>query len=187
MATRPSVIPIAALCMLCASAGAGERDREVLGWVEHTTIEAMDARVKAKLDTGALTSSMQAEDIDEFERDDEDWVRFTVEVEDEASDEVVSETFEKPVYRHLRLHGAGGDDHRKVVLMKVCIGKTVYEEQFSLEDRDNMNYPVLLGRRTIQRLGTVDVTRTFIHNSDCNEDSPVMEHDDRETDEDIGV
>ncbi|MCO6441557.1 MAG: ATP-dependent zinc protease [Nitrococcus mobilis] len=48
------------------------------------------------------------------------------------------------------VQGAGGEDHRRVVLIwKLCLGDTIYEEQFSLEDRDEMNYPILLGRRTI--------------------------------------
>ncbi|MCO6441558.1 MAG: ATP-dependent zinc protease [Nitrococcus mobilis] len=50
--------------------------------------------MKTKFDTGALTSSMYAEDIDEFEKDGERWVRFTVEIKDQAKDETVSKTFE---------------------------------------------------------------------------------------------
>ena len=162
-------------------------DRPVFGWVEWATIEPWGTQVKAKADTGALTSSMQAEDIDEFEKDGEDWVRFTVEVKDEAKGEAVSETFEKPIYRELVVHGAGGEDHRPVVLMKLCIGKTIYEEQFSLEDRDDLNYPILLGRRTIQSLGYIDVTKTFTREPRCTEASAVQRHEDKEADEDIGI
>lgn len=130
---------------------------------------------------------MQAEKIETFEHDGEDWVRFTVEVEDEDTDEVVSRTFERAVFRDLVVSGAGGEDHRPVVLMTICMGQTLHEEQFSLEDRDDMNYPVLLGRRTIQSLGAVDVTRTFVHDPDCDEDSQLIRHADHDDDEDIGI
>ncbi|NVE90730.1 ATP-dependent zinc protease [Vreelandella titanicae] len=162
-------------------------DKPTYGWVETATLEPWGAEVKVKLDTGALTSSMQAEEIETFKRDGEDWVRFNVEVEDEETDEVVSKTFERAVFRDLVVSGAGGTDHRPVVLMTICMGKTLNEEQFSLEDRDDMNYPVLLGRRTIQSLGQVDVTRTFEHDPDCDESSELVRHSDHDYDEDIGI
>ncbi len=157
------------------------------GWVEKVSILPWDVEVKAKLDTGALTSSLHAEDIKYFERDDEDWVRFTIDLENERDGEVVSERIERPVYRKLLLSGAGGEDRRPAVLMKVCIGGTIYEEQFSLENRDDLIYPVLLGRRTIQHMGEIDVTRTFLQDPDCDEDSNESSIEEREDDEDIGA
>ncbi len=162
-------------------------EKPTYGWVETATLEPWGAEVKVKLDTGALTSSMQAEEIETFERDGEDWVSFIVEVEDEETDEVVSRTFERAVFRNLLVTGAGGEDHRPVVLMTICMGQTLHEEQFSLEDRDDMNYPVLLGRRTIQSLGQVDVTQTFRHDPACDEDSQLVRHSEHDYDEDIGI
>ena len=182
------VFPISILTLLCCSAGlANDVDKETYGWVEFSKIQPWGIKVKAKLDSGALTSSMQAEDIEEFERGDENWVRFTLEVEDEASGEVVSKIVEKPLYRDFNAIGAGGTDHREVVLMKICMGNAIYEEQFSLEDRDNMIYPVLLGRRTIQALGNIDVTRTFVNDPHCGDNAPISLHDEKHNDEDIGV
>lgn len=182
------VFPLAILTALCCSAVfANENKPKTYGWVEFATIQPWDIKVKAKLDSGALTSSMQAEDIEEFERDDENWVRFTLEVEDEASGEVISKSVEKPLYRDFNAIGAGGTDHREVVLMKICIGNTIYEEQFSLEDRDNMIYPVLLGRRTIQALGNIDVTKTFVNDPNCGDNAPVSLHNEKHNDKDIGI
>ncbi|MCK2182429.1 ATP-dependent zinc protease family protein [Halomonas getboli] len=161
---------------------------EVYGWVEKTLIDPdWGVEVKAKLDSGALTSSMQAEHIEEFQRDGDDWVRFEVEVEDEESGEIVSREFERPIFRDLTVVGAGGRDHRPVVLMTICMGDERFEEQFSLEDRDDMNYPVLLGRRTIQSLGDLDVTETFLQSPSCNDDSPLHRHADKEYADKIGV
>lgn len=166
---------------------AGNGDREVFGWVEKVTIEPWGTELKAKLDTGALTSSMHATDIETYRKDDEDWVRFTVEVEDQRTGDRVKKHYEKPLYRDLTVRGAGGRDERPVVIMKVCVGDTIHEEQFSLRDREEMIYPVLFGRRTIQHLGMVDVTRTFISEPGCDKNSPVKEFDPDESDEDIGV
>lgn len=151
-----------------AAAAPAAQPKRVFGWVEKAVIEELDAVVKVKLDSGALTSSMHAENIERFKRDGESWVRFSIELEDERSGEQVEKRFEKPLFRRLRVYGAGGSDSRPVVLFRLCIGDTVYEEQFSLRDRDDMHYPVLLGRRTIRHLGLLDVSKTFLHQPDCN-------------------
>lgn len=180
---------IACLCLLptLAAAGGAGAEKRVYGWVEKAVVEALDAVVKAKLDSGALTSSIHAEDIEDFERDGEDWVRFTIALEDERGDELVQRRFEKPLFRRLEVYGAGGSDVRPVVLLRLCIGDTVYEEQFSLRDRSEMLYPVLLGRRTIQHLGLLDVSRTFLHDPDCDDETPVSELEDREAGGNIGI
>ena len=160
-------------------------DRPVFGWVEKTTIEPWGVELKAKLDSGALTSSLHATDVEVFEKEGDDWVRFTVGVRDEASGKKMEKTFEKPRYRKVLIRGAGGIDRRPVVLMNLCMGNTVYEEQFTLNDRSDMIYPVLLGRRTLSHLGYLDVTQTFTHSPDCDEGSIVKLDKDQEDDKDI--
>ncbi|MFY0991359.1 ATP-dependent zinc protease [Halomonas sp. C05BenzN] len=152
-------------------------DEKVFGWVEKATLEPWGVEVKAKLDSGALTSSLDARDIERFEQEGDEWVRFRLELEDEATGEHFTHEMELPVYRNIRLRGAGGSDRRAVVLMKVCMGDTVYEEQFSLRDREEMFYPLLLGRRTIGHLGVLDVRETFLNAPQCDEDSPLVAHE----------
>src|SRR5690606_26295624 len=77
--------------------------------------------------------------------------------------------FERPLYRQITVRGAGGEDHRPVVKMRLCIGNRVYEEQFSLRDRSGMTYPVLLGRRTIEHTGLIDVSSTLLLPLECPE------------------
>ena len=83
------------------------------------------------------------------------------------------------------IRGAGGEERRPVVLMNLCMGNTIYEEQFTLNDRSDMIYPVLLGRRTLSHLGYLDVTQTFTHSPDCDEGSIVKLDKDQKDDEDI--
>jgi hypothetical protein len=51
--------------------------------------------------------------------------------------------------------------------MDVCIAGERLNEEFSLRDRSNMHYPVLLGRRTLDQLGNVDSSRTYTTTPDC--------------------
>lgn len=162
--------------LLSASVAMADDD-QVFGWVEKATLQPWDIEVKAKLDSGALTSSLDARDIELFEQDDEEWVRFRLKLEDQASGEVFSDQIERPLYRELAVRGAGGRDERPVVLLEVCMGDTIYEEQFSLRDREEMNYPLLLGRRTISHLGMLDVRETFLQDPECGENATVVPHD----------
>lgn len=152
-------------------------DDDVFGWVENATIEPWGIMVKAKLDSGALTSSLDARDIETFEKDGEEWVRFRLKLEDQESGEEFSDRLERPLYREQTVRGAGGRDERPVVLMEVCMGDTIYEEQFSLRDREEMLYPLLLGRRTISHLGLLDVRNTFLQEPQCGDDAKVVHHD----------
>ncbi|MGO2131348.1 MAG: retropepsin-like aspartic peptidase RloA3 [Halomonas sp.] len=164
---------------------ADETSDQVVGWVEKVTVEPWGVEVKAKLDSGALTSSLDARDIKLFEKDDQEWVRFRLRLDDVGSEETLSVNLERPLYRDLTVRGAGGRDERPVVLLEVCVGDTRYEEQFSLRDREEMHYPMLLGRRTIGHLGLLSVKETFLTEASCDEDSPLIanvaeENDDKD-------
>jgi len=172
-----------ALAVVC-TASMADSDETVYGWVEKAQLDPWGVELKAKLDTGALTSSLHATQIEKFDRDGKTWVRFKTRVEDQRDEEMASREFERPLFRDLKLTGAGGSDHRPVVLLKICMNDTIYEEQFSLRDRGDMIYPMLLGRRTIKHLGLIDVRESFEHDPHCDEDSEVLTHDDQEDDDD---
>lgn len=153
---------------------AGERhDKQIVGWIEKGLIMPEHTAVKIKVDSGALTSSMHAVNLETFTHKGKPWVRYEVPVKDADTDELVTMEFERPVFRRILVRGAGGSDRRPVVKMSICMGDQVYEEQFSLRDRGDMTYPVLIGRRTIEHIGLIDVSETFLLKPSCSE----SEHD----------
>lgn len=149
------------------AADADAQPPQVYGWIEAGIIRPENVMVKIKMDTGALTSSMDAKDLEHFQKNGEDWVRFKVEVKDSKTGQLVSSPVERKVERNIKVRGAGGAERRPVVLMQICIGQHVYAEQFSLRDRGDMLYPVLIGRRTLEKLGPIDVSRTFTQKPRC--------------------
>ncbi|MCQ4257144.1 ATP-dependent zinc protease [Pseudomonas stutzeri] len=162
-----SILPMLLAALPIAASPVLADSKSSFGWVEEGLIMPEETRVKFKLDTGALTSSMHAENIDRFKKDGDDWVRFTVELEDMDSDKQVETRLERKVVRKIKVRGAGGAEDRPVVLMKVCLGNRIHEEQFSLNDRDKMNYPVLIGRRMLEDVGPVDSSKTFTTEPNC--------------------
>lgn len=155
---------LVATCLLGCSVHA---QPQAVGWVEEGVLLPEKIEVKVKMDTGALTSSLDAKDIERFQRDGKKWVRFTVALTDHQTGAETVREFERPILRNVKLRGAGGVDHRPVVQMSICIGRHAYEEEFSLRNRSKMLYPVLLGRRTLEHLGPVDVSRTFTQQPRC--------------------
>jgi hypothetical protein len=114
------LLQTALLLSLC-TAPAFAATQQVLGWVEEGLILPENVAVKFKLDTGALTSSMHAEDVERFQKDGEDWVRFNIELQDIDTNEQVNSQLERKVERAIKVRGAGGAERRPVVMMKVCL------------------------------------------------------------------
>ena len=140
-------LAFAALLSLSFSSASCHAATEHWGWIEQSWLMPERMQAKAKLDTGALTSSLDARNIHRYKKDGERWVRFDVVLPTADSKAPVSVTFERKVLRLIKVRGAGGSDSRPVVAMDICLGAKLLREQFSLRDRGNMNYPVLLGRR----------------------------------------
>lgn len=151
--------------------------REILGWVEWFVLEPSGLRLKAKLDTGATTSSLHATGIEPFERDGTDWVRFRVPLtdhkEDLPEDAVTELRLERPVTRVVRVKRHGEEAIRRyVVTLEFCVAGRPYESQFSLTDRHKWIYPVLLGRRFLEEAVLVDSSDSFLAAADCNWTAP---------------
>ena len=146
----------AALLMACSAATAG---RTVMGWVEWITLCATGFAMEAKLDSGALTSSLHATDIERFERDGDEWVRFTVHNHEDSA----ALTLERPVARNVRIKRHGAESQRRAVVeLPFCVGGTRYETEFSLVDRSNFIYPVLLGRRFLADVALIDAAEKHL-------------------------
>lgn len=158
------------VCCLSAAALACAHKR-TFGWVEKAYVPDAGVTTKAKMDTGALTSSIYATNVERFRKNGKKWVRFTVNLTDTGSDEVVTTTLERPFVRRIKLSGAGGVDHRLVVTLDICIGEQLLHEQFSLSDRSDKIYGLLIGRRTMEHMGLLDVTRTFTMQPHCKASS----------------
>lgn len=133
--------------------------RTVMGWAEHVVLLPWGRKVKARLDTGANTASLHATDIEEFEKDGEDWVRFEFDHEDHEQIEI-----ERPVVRYIRIIG---EDRRPVVELSFCLDEARHTAQFSLTDRESLTYPMLLGRRFLADVAIVDPAKRYLTRADC--------------------
>ncbi|MDH3998380.1 MAG: RimK/LysX family protein [Desulfuromonadales bacterium] len=130
----------------------------VIGELENVTFREEGLRLKARIDTGAETSSLGVASQQKFERDGKKWIQFTV--EDPASEKVIE--FERPLIRiaKIKRHGAEALE-RPVVKLKITLGAIDITREFTLADRTQYAYPTLIGRNVLSGKFLVDVNRKF--------------------------
>ena len=137
-------------------------DKMILGRQEWMWIEAINRVFEARVDTGATTSSISAQDIVVFEKDGKRWARFLLVPNGEDSRFQV----EAPLVRYVRILQSsqeGGEyDRRPVVSMTVKVGTMIEETEFTLTDRSHMTYPILVGRSFLKDIAVVDVAKDYI-------------------------
>ncbi|MDN3526427.1 ATP-dependent zinc protease [Halomonas sabkhae] len=140
-------------------------NKELLGRTEWVGLPDIGTSLKARVDSGADTSSLSARDITPFERDGEDWVRFKLGVtKDDAVAEVARDSWqEAPIERRVRVIQAAGEESRPVIELLMTLGPIREPVQFTLTDRRDLAHPVLLGRRFLMDIAIIDVAREFVH------------------------
>lgn len=137
----------------------------VLGSVEQVHLDILDRSFDARVDTGAVTSSLSASDIQAFERDGKQWVKFKL--LDDKSRKENDRWIEAPVIRYVKIRQSTSDkmERRAVVELWIRVGKIHEKAQFTLADRSQMTHPILLGREFIKDIALVDVSQQYILSS----------------------
>lgn len=164
------MLPVAAAwlasCAAHAATPVAPGQRELLGWVEYVEFEQPRVRLKAKLDTGATTSSLNAMNLRRFRRGGQSWVRFEV-MDPEDRDRRIG--IEAPVVRTARIRRHDGQvQQRPVVYLGMCLGRVYQEQQFTLIDRSDFNYQVLVGRNFLRGHIVVDSEERFLSRPGCD-------------------
>lgn len=157
----------ALLALLMTAGGTALADAttevEIFGHIETVSLGNEAFELDAKLDTGADNSSLHAPEIERFERDGEDWVRFTVENNDGDRRE-----FERRKERTARIIRASGDiDERPVIKLGLCLGTVYRDVEVNLNDRSELSYPVLIGRSFLRDHILVDSGPKYTTEPDC--------------------
>lgn len=138
--------------------------KTIFGWVEKVQIFPERVVLKAKLDTGAKTSSLNAVELTSFQKNGEKWVRFNV-IDPESHKKV---EFERRVVRMVKIKEHDGPPQtRPVVLMDICLGWMLEETEMSLIDRTSFNYQMLLGRKMLSGKVIVDPSVKFTARPTC--------------------
>jgi hypothetical protein len=133
-----------------------------VGWREWVSLPDLGvAWVKAKLDTGARSSSIHAYDLSHFERDGAPWVRFEVHPWQSASG--TSVTAECPVHDIRAVRSSSGHVEKRVVIRTdIVILERTIQAEVTLTNRDVMGFRMLVGREALRQGFVVDSRRSFL-------------------------
>ncbi|WP_025131201.1 ATP-dependent zinc protease [Pseudomonas sp. PH1b] len=126
------------------------------GRYEYIRLPEIGETLQAKMDTGALTASLSARDIQTFSRDGEDWVRFRL-----ATKDAGGKVYEHKVARISKIKSRSDEDDgeepqsakRPVVELEMCLGNVKRTVEVNLTDRSSFNYPLLIGAKALREFG----------------------------------
>lgn len=134
-------------------------ERAVIGWREWVELPGLGgATVKAKVDTGARTSTLHAFDISE--REDATAVGFSF--HPVQRDDRHTVTVEAPLVDRRTVTASNGQSElRYVVAAEVVIDDEPVAIELTLTRRDAMGFRMLLGRGALRGRYVVDPGRSF--------------------------
>ncbi len=124
----------------------------IIGGIEPIYILPIAGPFQARIDTGAQTSSLDATDIELFERDGEKWISFTL-TNNETGEKHI---FEKELLKKVAIKRTDDLEKRYVVNMTVKFGGEILTVPFTLINRDKFDYQILVGRNILTGLAVVD-------------------------------
>jgi hypothetical protein len=114
-----------------------------------------------RVDTGAATSALHVENIEEFIKDGKKWVSF--DLLPEIHNIALAVRISCRVKGAKKVKTATADTQRRVVIdTKLTLGKKTWNIKLTLTDRSEMNYPMLLGRQAMVGRMVVDPESEFL-------------------------
>ena len=134
--------------------------KQIVGEVEPVFLAIPGVVYSARIDSGATTSSLDASNITRFERDGETWVRFDIRHPD--SETLI--TVERALVRTARILQADSQtpEERPVVRLPFVLGNHRQSAEFTLNDREHLTYPLLIGRNVLKDVMLIDVGQTHM-------------------------
>lgn len=139
-------------------------DSRIVGWREWVRLPALGIpAIKAKVDTGAKTSSLHAFEVNLTEGEGGELVTFKIHPLRKRRDVVIE--CQAPLVDKRVVRDSGGHaEERFVVASPMTLGPFQLETEFTLTSRDDMIFPMLLGRRAIAAGNMlVDVNKSYAH------------------------
>ena len=137
-------------------------DKKLIGNQEWCTLPELDiAAIKARVDSGAKTSSIHAFNIRNFVKDKQDWVSF--EVHPVQRNDKILMRCECPVVDRRDVKSSSGESEtRPVINTSLSLGGEVWDIEMTLTDRDAMGFRMLLGREAMNGRLIIDPSQRCV-------------------------
>ncbi len=131
-------------------------DKTIIGSREWCSLPQLGINlIKAKIDSGAKTTALHADNLTEFVKDGEEWVRFSLHPLKSRPDLVV-ECEAKFVEKRIIKSSNGTKEERYVIITQLLLGKSSYPIEVTLTNRKLMGFHMLLGRQAMSNRVLID-------------------------------
>jgi len=132
------------------------------GWREWVSLPELGlGAIKAKVDTGARTSTLHAFELDAFSEKGKARVRFKIHPLQKDTDTVVTCVADIVDERFVTDSG-GHREQRLIITTPLSIGCWSWPIEMTLTARDNMMFRMLLGRTAMKGIAMVDPSRSYV-------------------------
>lgn len=133
----------------------------IIGWREWVSLPSLGiSRIKAKIDTGARSSSLHAFDIERYDRNGRGFVRFKVHPIQRHDELVVPCEAEIHDVRSVRSSSGEASDRFVIQTPVHWMGET-WTVELTLADRTEMGFRMLVGREAVRGRMLVDPSRSY--------------------------
>ena len=139
-----------------------KRDKVLIGRQEWCALPELHIkRMRAKIDTGAKTSALHAENIRAIKRSGKTYVQFLVEPFSNEIDNVRQcEVLVKDV-RYITSSNSTKEE-RFIINTDLIIGGITQQIELSLTSRKLMRFNILLGREALNKFAIIDPSKKYI-------------------------
>ena len=143
------------------TASQADQGRIMVGWREWVSLPELGLMLKAKVDSGARTSTLHAFELEEYKADGRDMVRFSIHPIQNNTDQVCVCEAELVDMRMVSDSG-GHRELRPVIRTEMELAGQRWPIELTLTARDNMKFRMLLGRTAMQGRITIDPEVSFL-------------------------
>jgi hypothetical protein len=134
--------------------------KTTIGWRERVELlDFDDSVIKAKMDTGARTSSLYATHISESDDSGKKYVTFRLK---NIGNDTKYKFFKSELKEWRIVKNSGGDEeYRPVINTKVRIAKKTMKIELTLTQRSRMSYDMLIGRTALRKKFLIDSGKSY--------------------------
>ncbi|EMI43587.1 MULTISPECIES: ATP-dependent zinc protease [Pirellulaceae] len=134
----------------------------IIGWREWVGLPDLNVRqIKAKIDTGARSSSIHAFDVETYMQDDIERVRFSIHPFQNRDD--VHINADVPILERRHVRSSNGEVAERIVIrtqLEILQRRAFVD--LTLANRDAMGFRMLVGREAIRNHFLVDPAASFL-------------------------
>jgi len=153
------ILPLIIAILSCTALYAEDRTKILIGAVEEVVLFPWGVKLPARIDTGAGMTSLDVRDLTVKNR----IAQFRL--PEKYGNTLIS----LPIIRYCKVRSADSRRRRPVVEIELCVGSKRMRVHANLNDRSQLEYPLILGRNVLNQGFMVDCAEENMLSVKCLE------------------